>query len=749
MTTRFRERSEEGAVLVLALLIVTTVALVAGALLTRGSGNFLATVSLRQVAGTAYAGDAAAKMAINDLEQGSNAPDVQLFSSVPTPWVFDNNVDGTGCFGSKADPAKANASLPISSLTLRNVYPATGGGSSTTATVTCTAVPGTGIFGTAQGADDNGVGRAVTILGTGSSALEVNPQGHGNAAPFQIHGDIAVAGGIQVDHGILFTTGSVSAHPCPSASLVSANGACTDSGGSVADPLAARAPDLTTVPTQLGTWSGCTFQPGYYDDAYALTAATNACTTSTFAPGVYYFDFHNNSGDPTYSPYALTSTLNGSCAGTGDVWVICKNVIGGDTAGGSNTIPGQCKNPIDKPGNNGVQFVFGGDSQISLGNNANVELCAPGTGASPPIALYGLDGASSSRGQLTAGYANTVQQNPSITAGTVVSSQTGNQPDFKPNPNNVTGKASLAAEDGTTESFSANSGNNAPSLTLSSFTPATTIPQGSLLTAAKLIVKHNETATTSKGNASSVAPHLTVSVGAASKVDVSSSLTNTSTTSTPNTLKKDTVDLTQNATLIKALAAAVHNGDLSGLSAAFSEDAKGNTTANVDFVQLQLTYFTPTLRGQTATAIPGNCVAALTCDMVVTGNGSSFAGAFVVQGALYAPNGKVDLSLGNQTAVVAMRWGLVAKAAVLGSLSQFPFAYPVVSIPDAGPGFGPSVSAVDLRVFLCTGNGPCATTGQPVLTSRVKITDPVGANGLVNPAPGTRKIDVLSWSEQR
>ena len=67
-------RDDSGAMLVVALIIITTVALVTGALLTQGATNFRATAALEGVAGTSYAADTGAKVAINNLRLGEKAP---------------------------------------------------------------------------------------------------------------------------------------------------------------------------------------------------------------------------------------------------------------------------------------------------------------------------------------------------------------------------------------------------------------------------------------------------------------------------------------------------------------------------------------------------------------------------------------------------------------------------------------------------------------------------------------------------
>lgn len=757
MNPRFNERHsrDEGAILVIALLITTAVALVTGALLAFAGNGFLATVQLRQVANTAYVADAATQLAINNLELGAKntadpgavypadhdfPPDNFGLPNTHVPWVYDNNVDGTGCFGINGN------GTPRTSITLPNVNTSTG---PSTATVTCSPVLGTGIFGTAPGTKNDGTGRAVTILGSGGITISAQ----GNQATFQMRGDLASAGPLTINQGVLQTTGKVTANPCPATSAVRADGPCVPSGGSVGDPFKNRSPDLPSVPTALGTWSACVFQPGYYDDAKALTDATDLCPKSVFLPGPYYFDFHNNSADPTYSPFAMSG-------GTSDVWTINNTVVGGDTSNGTGQVPGRCKNPVDSrasTGNAGVQFVFGGDSRVLLGSGASVEVCAPRLPQQEqePIAIFGLDGSSMSRGALSSGYEAALQRSPSVTATTVASSKTNTQPDFKPSPASLTDKDALATEDGKSEVFSQSSGNTAAAMTLNGFSPASTIPVGSLLTAAKLVVTHSESTSGTQGKPS-ITPGLSVTIGAVNNASIAG-LTNTSTAANPGSLKRDTIDLSSNSTVMKALARAVHSGDISSFSTTFTESASGKTSASLDFVQLQLTYYAPTLRGESSAAISGNCIAAHSCDVISTGAtgtggcktaNSSFAGSFVVQGVAYVPNGGVCAALGNQTAVVSFRWGIVADHAYLGSLNQFPYSYPVVSIPSQGPGFGAAVTAVDLRVFLCSGSGPCG--GAPVLTSRVRITDPVDPlTSLVNPSPGNRKIDVMSFSEQR
>ena len=86
-----RVRDDAGAILIIALLITTMIAVVVGALLTRGDGSLRASVQLRQVAGDTYAADGAAQVAINALRTGYHPAG----SSEPADWVYTNGrIDG-------------------------------------------------------------------------------------------------------------------------------------------------------------------------------------------------------------------------------------------------------------------------------------------------------------------------------------------------------------------------------------------------------------------------------------------------------------------------------------------------------------------------------------------------------------------------------------------------------------------------------------------------------------------------------
>src|SRR5690349_20033455 len=146
-------RDDDRAILILALVVVTTVALVVGMVLTRGDGSLRATVKLREVAGTTYAADGAAQVAINDLRTGYNRGDAE-----PPDWVYTNAL-GTGCFGYNAD------GTAVDGLELPSFYP---GPPATSAFVACQPEDDTGSQGTSEPINNaNKPGYAILTLGTG------------------------------------------------------------------------------------------------------------------------------------------------------------------------------------------------------------------------------------------------------------------------------------------------------------------------------------------------------------------------------------------------------------------------------------------------------------------------------------------------------------------------------------------------------------------------------------------------------
>lgn len=693
--TRRKLSTDDGAMLIVALIIVTAVALVTGAVLTHSWTNFRATTSLRGVAGTAYASDAAAKVAIDNLRLGADAPGwtTPTFPGVWGDWVYTNNADGAGCFG-------AVGTSPDDVLELSNVQPAAGDQSSaTSARVECSVVPGTGIFapGGGVGVEDpdptDAFARALTTVGTsGLHGVTLKPLGTGNEAPMPMRGGVASKSYINVDNGALVTNGYVKAEGACTGQVISVPAKQCNVAGSVPVPTTPDSP-LTAVPTyrDAADYAGtCAFQPGFYNNAEVLSDAVNGCNPAKFASGAYYFDFVDDEH------------------GGANVWEIDTTVIGGEFLGTS--IPGACRSPILNDPVGGVEFVFGADSRIAVGDGAHVELCGKANGGEPPMTLY----------QQSTGTTTSPDSLNDRSAATVTE-LTGTGGGFRwtdsiRTPAGATPQAAVAGADASGLSYTIAGNNHDVGLDLQAFTGLTGIPAGSDISSAQLRVKYTKTS----------AKNLTVTVKDESPADA--------VVSVPDGSGWGSADIASQ------LRSALQDGAFTATTPTLElrlMDAAKDDTLTIDAVQLSVTYTPPSLRAATDVTFVGLI------------SGSNFAGEFVVQGATWAPHGYISLDPGSDNqALVAFRWGLVALGVDFKAQPPQQFGYPLVSIPDPGTGLGPKVTIVDLEVHVCVEAGSCSSGGTHALTARVQITDPpYGASGA--PEPGRRQIKVLSWAEQK
>lgn len=729
-----KPKGEDGAILVLALIVVTTVSLVVGAVLTRGDGSLRATVALREVAGSAYASDAAAQVAINDLRTGYSVDPTKVTPVPPaTTWAFNNTDDGSGCFGRTTDAA--GNPTPVTTLPLSNFYPATGTQSTpTSALVECQPEKGTG----AQGSPviitkDNKPGNAILTLGTDPGEIGLYTKPLGSAGALRVHGGVISNSTITADNGGLESNVSILAHSGCTGTITAPTKDC----GAAVAPDPGYAPETTVVPPYRTVPSTCpgkvvTFQPGYYDDATALTdlmANSSSCKNSTwwFTPGTYYFDFHNNSTDPLAS--AGVATKNSISA---DQWVVATgtllagtptdssgNVIAAPTS--SPTVPGACQNPIDDASTVGVQFIFGGDSQLQFSGSANGEICGSYNTSRPPIGLYGLKSGIASPTTLSG--ANT------LTASTASSSQFG-APTAPQVAQIGDGKTATWAKSGKS--------NETGTLTLKGFAPSTPIPAGSVLTGATVRVAHQEPtpATNPSGKPSATAaPTLTITPAG------SSALPALALSGFTGSIQTDTIDLSKTSGW-SALQTAVHANGFTGASMDYAVALTDPGTEIVDAVQLDLTYYIPQFRAEDATSIPSNCLL-VGGGCAVLSSTTGYSGFFYVQGTTYTPISKIDLTLNNATEQV-FRFGVVARSLALKETGSFAYKGPVFQIPDDSPGYGTNNSVVQLIVHLCPGLSTCTTSDPVALKLRVQLYDSTGT-----PNPPKRQVSILSWSEQR
>ncbi|MGY2703367.1 hypothetical protein [Nocardioides sp. HB32] len=730
--THLRRGNDDGAMLIIAIIVITAVAVVTGAVLSHGSANLRSTIVLRGVASTSYAADAGAKVAINNLRLGSTAPDwtTPAFGgtwndSTWNGWVYTNYADGTGCFG-------ADGSAPRDTLLLNNLAPASGDQTgSTSVRVECGPVAGTGILGGGSGVVLNSTDPFAQALSTTSSAspacsnstiaacsgVYLKVLGGGGNNTVNIGGGVDSAGGVTAENGTVTAEGYVHANQTCTGTILSSDLKCSPGSAAAPAPVpavltAAPTPVYTsTTPYPVKDASGtCSFTAGTYASGKALTDAVTACPLAHFASGKYYFHFQDaNPADR--------------------VWDIASKVIGGVRTTGSANVPGACRSPINENnGGSGVQFVFGGESRITFTKNAAVELCGPsGTGAPITIAQQMTTGPSATISEPQAPVTTTTTTSFGPEAPGIATNVAGNANDFVKSGTAPIGTSDTLAGalqkpgDSFGAKWQATAAGNGGTLDLSAF--ADSIPAGATVTSAVLHI------------ASSGTPSADVKFG----VSVNGSQVGNN--FDPN------VDVSSNA-LRTALEKSGGSSPKVQIAIANSGNKPAvNSNVTLDQVTLTVTYTktTTTTPPPVVTTVPLEPWSSTSNFIDSTGGATAQPAKFVIQGATYAPNGVVHIEDSNAD-LVAFRWGLVAAGVDFKTYPQNIFGYPLVSIPALGPGVGNTTTAVDLTVFVCVNSSNCASGGVETLRSRVLITDPPYTD---HPVVGKRQIRVLSWAVQR
>ena len=704
---------ESGATLIIVLLLVTVVSLVIGATLSLTDTSIRTTLAVRSQAGNSYAAQGAVDAAINTLRTGS----------------YDNDVNSPSypkCFGNTATS---------DTLVLPNFYPASNGGAASSAAVSCSPDPNSGAAGPQVPINSNNKpGNAILTLGRNPAEDGLNVKPLSNTIPFVVHGGVVSDSNIRVSNGTLQSNTTVTAHTGCSGTIVSTPAAVCNAG-TVDDPL--YVPEVNTVPAYqpvpAAISANCpgklvTFQPGYYDDAAALTGlmngnGSNPCKGSVwwFTPGTYYFDFHN-SANPllggsdawTVGDGQLIAGTPVNAAGT----VISKPAV-------PATVPGACQNPIEDDTAVGVQFVFGGDSQLQLTGTADAEICASYHPDRPPIAIYGWKSGTESAVPGAVTKLNSVTSTDGFFGATA-------------------SVANLVDSDALSASWTkTGTSSQTGTFTVSGFSPTSTVPAGSVLNSASLTVKYQNT------NGSTQDTRTVVLTPRSATGSAGTPITLTLPSTSGSGIQTATVDLYGGGS--SALAAALHSSGYSGASATYSIKTKHADTEKVDTIQLSLGYTPPALRGETTDAVPGNCLASTYtgstgggCAVLTTSVGPNYKGRFYVQGTTYVPQAVVDLTLNNITAQV-LRFGVVSRSLWVKETGSINYSGPVIEIPDNSTTYGPGGTVVYLTAYVCEAAATCsAATGKLGLRARVLVYDPSGT-----PNPPARQIAVQSWAMQR
>ncbi|GGN61211.1 hypothetical protein GCM10010112_18080 [Actinoplanes lobatus] len=659
-----RRPDDEGAALVLVLIVISVVAVVLGALLTYADTSLRTTINLRAQASAVADADGAVQAAINNIRNSTSTADGKCFGSSNT--LSLPSFDGTGSAAVSCSTDESSA-VRIQCPSLSNC---------------------------------NRPGNAILTLGdiAGEDGLSIAQP---NSATFRVHGSIYSKSTIDVASGSLSTSSGVYAEGACTGSIQSTPAKKCSSDAHKAlgkdpdyTPTVSTAPDYQPMPACTSQNSVVEFSPGYYDDAVALSemmsgSGKSKCRGSVwwFQPGTYYFDFHNTG----------TGTNRNPLLDSGDnVWTINDGKLVAGTPTGtlssSTRIPGACVNPIDDARANGVQFIFGGDSRMVV-RAGQAEICGGWNFSSgstqPPVAVYGL----------TSGDDSTATKTPPVTS--VVS-----KGDFT----DAT-VAKLDTVDGSGATFKSPNKNASGSLTVE-VAPKTAVPAGSILKSATVRVIHRHS--TGSGNDPSTVVVTPAAGGRAQTVNLpggAPSATNwqTEQASLP-------VDTTAGN-----LADSIYQYGFDGAQIKVtSTPGTKDDIESIDAIQLELSYVAPALRAEsgcvTRGPYPGS---SSSCAVIMTTN--SPGSQLYVQGTTYTPKAALDISLNNLSEQV-FRFGVISRSLHIKQTGSFAYLGPVIEVPDDAPGFA---YAVYLTAYVCPAAPSCATTGTPRLRAKVAIVDAV------------------------
>jgi hypothetical protein len=727
-----KQHREEGASLLLALIFVIGIGLVVGSLLTYAGAGISSANKTLIADQSGYDAGGALQTAINAVRNSSyDDPD-------------------TACLGT------GYLDVPLGNGGTASA------GQGGTARIYCQGGAGTGAAaGLVPITNSNKPGSALLTLGTLASGED--------GLRLESNGSLTVKGQIR-DNSAIQHGGAHSTITLVGASTAEAVGGCngvvfnpgtagtcdvTPSGPDAAtflDPITvpATATAYAPPPTAVGNLvyrsvpSACsalvTLDPGYYDDASALSHLTNGCPTITvwFKPGQYYFDFHNLEG------------AQGLTQGP-DLWTIGGNatVVAGTPSGWTTSpftapsVPGACISPLTSTMPNlGVQFAFGGDSRV-LVNGGELEICGQYHSNRPSLAVYGI----------------TSGNNPSPSSPILTTTGDGSTPGgdvpFTTTPAPSPAWSALKAQDCTIGSGTCATSSIA-SATMTSGSPragvvvtgfgTSGIPAGSYVSpTATLLITHRES---TKSTKLSLTASGTIDTGGAtpmsfSGMGFSSSTTYQTTTSltltlTPAVLK----DIRMGASVLSNLK----------VEAAISNPLSG-ATMDIDAVRLQVTYTPPAVRGE-STKIAGvnNCITVVpygasgSCPLIQTsGNGTGL----YLQGTTYAPAAALDIQLTNVAAQV-FRAGLITRSLTANITASSKFAGAVIEVPDNALGGSLAPLDVYFTAYVCPPDADCTGVSPPNSPWRLggqAVASFADSGGSVT--PGSRVVTIRSWNLPR
>ncbi|MFF9066268.1 hypothetical protein ACF09E_13020 [Streptomyces sp. NPDC014891] len=424
---------EQGATLILALAFLVVFGLVTVTVLSFAATALKATGTFAGQGERAYSADGATQLAIEDFSRGNPCA---TYTAPP----LNGHRMSVHCDPLHATPANARATQPQDAL--RTLGEAAGDGIHVTA-------PGLRVQGAVFSRSDitTGAGGSMVVSGDVSAVGDCSPA---VSQPRLPQGQPPYARSCADD-----------TPPAPADETV---GADPDHA-----PPATAVPVLRTVPAcpAPGRWL-VRLQPGYYDDARALSGLTGGGCPNVVVwlqPGLFSFDFTFTGGTAVWTVDDPTVSVVG---GTPTGW--------DPEAAARPTVPAPGGCDTTQPA--GVELMMGGGSRFQV-DRGHAELCAPVTPGAQRVAVYGVQPPKPSHTlrptevRTNNGFADPVH------------ALTGGERPALPGCPRPTGTAGCTAD----AALDRAKGRTA-SLQLAGFAPR--VPAGSVVTAATLHVRHQE-----------------------------------------------------------------------------------------------------------------------------------------------------------------------------------------------------------------------------------------------------------------
>lgn len=741
---------DDGATLILVLAMISVVSLISLALLTLGETSLRAASKTQSTAGRAYDEDAAMQTGVNSIRKSDYDNNSALAQICPPQSLIGPNLGST---------------FIVTCEAVKGTGAASGGTDSNTNNTPSSAL-------LTLGGNDQDGGTGIQRSGTGQ--VLINGQTYSRSA---ITNTVGTNNAISLSTGQAFARGSckgtITSDPAAECDTTKDPAGSTDPG--YPQPTAGLV--RRDIPNcGKGKDAVVEFEPGYYDDAEGLTKLFDTCKTSKHvfwfmpaadgSPGKFYFDFKDGEspnlvGD---SIWKIDDKNTKMVAGTPQGW-------DPNDKKPAPPFPGSCQSPLDETVNGGVEFIFGGRSQLQV-LSGSVEICGHYQKNVPSLAVFGAT--------------KTTQAAPKEPQTTLLDSATTPTSCTTGFSNPEAGKVKYYDDQALKADIPTGSRGASVCTNLVGFnTTPETIPPGSVLSNATLVIGHTEDATVTSTNFTVT---LTPSAsGVPIELKTSELKKSTSSTLTYSDITTDLFD-------------EFRTNGYSGSTINYQINVNtGNKPAQVqlDTVQLILDWVPAGVRGQNSPAMKtftsasktynlpvtvqtsstktvdaaydatgtkgadSNCVGATNfpttgCAFLLTGNTAD--AQMYVNGTLYAPLGAVELQQQKLDAPFVTNGTIVRKLYLNGLTTASGPSGPSASVLSVAAVSPPSVPLeVYFWSFMCLDKGGCpaidtTSPNYPYLatdpdlweligTSRVRYT-----NGKDFPqAPGNRDVTVLSW----